>query len=148
MKHLIGFLLCIQLVLCGDEFALSLNSDEQYAISEIITAMGEKNVGMLLLDAIRLNRLGNSILHVPPLQLLGFVLVNQNLKINLKKLSKNYFKWSSFIEGFGENMEKEYNQGKLLPQIDGFSLLVGGSNKQLEEYVYEQDWEGFVKCLF
>ena len=132
----------------ADEFVLSLNSEEQYAITEIITAMGEKNVGMLLLDAIRLNRLGNSIQQVPPLQFLGFVLVNQNLKVNLKRLSKSYFKWSSFIDGFGENMEKEHNNGNLLPQIDAFSHLVGGSNKQLEECVYEQNWEGFVKCLF
>ncbi len=149
MKSLVfGALLFTNLFVFADEFVLSLNVNEQYAISEIITAMGEKNVAKLLLDSFRLKRLGDSIRHVPPLQFLGFVLTNSKLKDCLKKISKSTFKWSSFIDGFGENMEKEFFQGRLLSQLQGFSKLVGGSKEQLEAYVYQQDWEEFVKCLF
>ena len=140
------FLLC-SLVVQADEFTLSLNNDEQYAISEIITAMGEKNIAGLLLDSFRLRRLGDSIQDVPPLQFLGFVLTNGNLKECLKKISKSSFKWTPFIDGFGGNMEKELFQERLLPQLQSFSLLVGGSIDQLEGYVYQQEWEKFVKCL-
>lgn len=143
-----GMLLFTNLFISADEFVLSLNLNEQYAVSEIITAMGEKNVAKLLLDSFRLKRLGDSIRHVPPLQFLGFVLTNPRLKDCLKKISRSTFKWSSFIDGLGENMEKEFFQGKLLPQLESFSKLVGGSKEQLEAYVYEQDWEEFVKCLF
>ena len=145
---IIGVLLFFSVVVKADEFLLSLNSNEQYAISEIISAMGEKNVGLLLLDGFRLKRLGDSIQHVPPLQLLGFVMTNSYLKSCLKKISKSSFKWSSFIDGFGGNMEKEFFQGKLLPQLEVFAKLVGGSQDQLEGYVYQQEWEEFVKCLF
>lgn len=143
-----GVLLFTNLLVQADEFVVSLNPNEQYAVSEIIIAMGEKNVAKLLLDSFRLKRLGDSIRHVPPLQFLGFVLTNPRLKDCLKKISKSTFKWSSFIDGFGENMEKEFFHGRLTPQLESFSKLVGGSKEQLEAYVYEQDWEEFVKCLF
>jgi hypothetical protein len=143
-----GALFFTNLLAYADEFVLSLNANEQYAVTEIITAMGEKNVAKLLLDSFRLRRLGDSIRHVPPLQFLGFVLTNQRLKDCLKKISKSTFKWSSFIDGFGENMEKEFFHGRLIPQLEDFSKLVGGSKEQLEAYVYQQDWEEFVKCLF
>jgi hypothetical protein len=131
----------------ADDFSLSLNSSEKYAITEIITAMGEKNLAKLLIDGLRLRRLGDSIEHVPPLQFLGFVLTNPSLKENLKKISKNTFKWSSFIDGLGANMEKELYQGRLIFQLEGFSKLVGGSVNQLEGYVYREEWEAFVKSL-
>ncbi len=146
-KWLLTMLVISSSLLSGEEFVLSLNSSEQYAITEIISSMGEKNVGMLLLDVIRLRRLGDSIEQVPPLQFLGFVLTNPYLKSCLKKISKSSFKWSSFIDGFGGNMEKEYFQGKILPELQSFAELVGGSLEQLEGYVYHQEWEKFVKCL-
>jgi hypothetical protein len=147
-SQIFGALLFTNLLVYADEFVLSLYETEQYAISEIVSAMGEKNVAKLLLDSFRLKRLGDSIRHVPPLQFLGFVLTNPKLKDCLKKISKSTFKWSSFIDGFGENMEKEFLQGKLIPQLESFSKLVGGSKEQLESYVYQEDWEEFVKCLF
>ena len=148
MKSLVlGLILIGSSFIYSDEFVLSLNSSEQYAITEIISAMGEKNVAVLLLDVIRLRRLGDSIEQVPPLQVIGFVLTNPHLKSCLKKISKSSFKWSSFIDGFGGNMEKEYFQGKILPQLQSFTELVGGSLEQLEGYVYHQEWEKFVKCL-
>lgn len=141
-----AFLVCSSLA-WTDEFNLSLNSNDQYAITEIINAMGEKNIAGLLFDSFRLRRLGDSIQHVPPLQFLGFVLTNPHLKDCLKKISKSSFKWTPFIDGFGGNMEKEFLQGKLLPQLQGFSMLIGGSLDQLEGYVYQQEWDKFVKCL-
>jgi hypothetical protein len=141
-----GLIFCGSLVR-GDEFNLSLNMNDQYAISEIITAMGEKNIAGLLFDAFRLRRLGDSIQHVPPLQFLGFVLSNPHLKDCLKKISKSSFKWTPFIEGFSQNMEKELIQGKLLIQLHGFSELTKGSLDQLEGYAYQQEWDKFVKCL-
>ncbi len=146
-KWILGaFLLCGSLAI-ADEFVLFLNKEERYAVSEIITAMGEKNVASLLFDSFRLRRLGDSIQHVPPLQFLCFVLTDSYLKECLKKISKSSFKWTPFIDGFGENMEKEYFQGRLLQQLEEFSTLVGGSRDQLEGYVYQQEWEKFVKCL-
>ncbi len=147
IKWILGSVLLCASIARADEFVLSLNAGEQYAISEIITAMGEKNVAKLLLDTFRLRRLGDSIQHVPPLQFLGFVLTNSYLKECLKKISKSSFKWPPFIDGFGGNMEKEFFQGKLLLQLQGFSILVGGSTDQLEGYVYRQEWDEFVKCL-
>jgi hypothetical protein len=148
MKSFLLFLIfCFSTHLKAEDFSLNLNNSEKYAISEIIVSMGEKNVAKLLLDGFRLRRLGDSIEHVPPLQFLGFVLTNPNLKENLKKISKNTFKWSSFIDAFGGNMEKELYQGKLIFQLEGFSKLVGGSLNQMEGYVYREEWESFVKSL-
>ena len=131
----------------GKEFELSLNDAERYAISEIIGTMGEKNLAQLLWDSSRLTALGDSIQHVPPLQLLGLVLTSPYLKVCLKKVSKSIFKWSAFIDGFGTNMDKELAEGRLFQDLPGFAKLVGGSLEQLEGYAYQHAWDEFVKCL-
>lgn len=136
--------------LWGEQFVISLTSSERYAITEIISSMGEKNFGQLLLDNSRLTGLGNSIAHVPPLQFLGFILGNSHLKNCLTKIANsyiNYIKWFYFLDGFGNNMDKEYSEGRLFKDLPGFAKLVRGNLRQLEIYSHQRDWNQFVRSL-
>ncbi len=146
-RWLLALLLLGTVLVQGGEFELCLNDQEKYAISEIVITMGEKNIARLLLDSVRLNRLGNSIEHVPPLQFLGFILTKPYLRECLKKISKSVFKWTPFLDGFGTNMDKEYEEGRLFQDLPGFAQLVGGSLGELEEYSYARAWDEFIKCL-
>lgn len=109
--------------------------------------MGEKNIARLLLDSSRLTGLGYSIENVPPLQFLGFILTNAYLKDCLRIISQSYFKWPPFIDGFGNNMEKEIAEGRLFEDLPGFAKLVGGRYRQLEMYSQLRDWNQFVRSL-
>jgi len=143
-------LVCVLLLFAkvsANEFTLNLNNHERRAISEIVTTMGEKNIARLLLDSTRLTGLGNSIEHVPPLQFLGFILSDPYLKDCLRQITLSYFKWSPFIDGFGNNMNVAYVEGSLFKDLIGFSKLVNGNLSLLEMYTYQRDWEQFVKCL-
>lgn len=129
------------------EYVIRLNDTEKYAITEIISAIGEKNLARLLMDSSRLTALGNSIEHVPPLQLLAFVLVDPYLKRCLKQASTTYFQWNAFVDGFGENMNKEYAAGRLFNDLPGFAELVDGKLSELVTLSHEHNWEEFVLCL-
>lgn len=146
MKKLLIIILLLRGVQAG-EFVLSLNESERYAISEIVSVMGEKNIVRLLLDSSRLTNLGNGIQQVPPLQFLGFIVTNPYLKECLKKISKSTFKWSPFVDGFSANMEKEFSEGRLLEELPEFAKFVGGPLNQMEGYVYQHAWDEFIKCL-
>lgn len=131
----------------ADEFTLHLNGEEEYAITEIITAMGEKNLARLFLDSSRLTSLGDSIQHVPPLQFIGFVLSDKYLTDCLRVIHKSYFKWSTFIDGLSSNMNHELDCGRLLLELDDFANIVGADAEVLKGLSRERQWENFVKVL-
>ena len=139
------------IILCSsgfcEEFTFHLEDREERAIREIFTSMGEKNLMRLLLESGRLNELGGRIQSVPPLELLAYLLIDPALKSNLKKITYSSFKWSAFLDGFGNNMEKEILAGRLFADLPGFAELVGGNLAQIENYARLQDWERFVKCM-
>ena len=109
--------------------------------------MGEKNIALLLCDSIRLNKLGKTIDHVPPLQFVGYILCDQRLKNCLRKMSKSSFKWAQFMNGFGPNMNNEYESGRLFNDLHGFAELVGFDEEVLKGYAHERAWEAFVLAL-
>ncbi len=132
---------------CGEEFNMHFSERDGITIRDIITSMGEKSVPKLLFDSVRLNNLGDSIRHIPPLKFLAFIVTDNYLKECLKKTSKSYFKWSSFIEGVGERMGQEYAAGRLMKDLLKFSLVVERDYQQLERYAHKHQWEKFVKSL-
>jgi hypothetical protein len=142
---------CLQLqspsLLIAEGFKVQLNGQEQAAIYEIFTSMGEKNLAWLLMDSKRLTSLGESIQHVPPLQLIGYILTDSHLKSCMRKISKSYFKWSAFIDGFGSNMDIELDSGRLLEELDEFALITNANQYSLHSIARNRDWEQFVLSL-
>ena len=109
--------------------------------------MGEKSVTKLVFETRRLNKLGDSIRHVPPLQFVGFVLTDGHLTNCLRKMKKSYFKWSTFMNGFSDNMDREFAEGRLQQDLPGFAELVGANKAVLEGYANKHAWENFVVCM-
>ena len=129
------------------EFRLVLNAYERFAISEIVVAMGEKNLAWLMLDSNRLTGLGNSIQHVPPLQFIGYIVHEPHLRENLRRIAKSMFKWPYMVDGFGANMERELAEGRLMLELPEFARFVGRDVERLEEYAKQHAWDEFVRAL-
>ena len=149
MKSILVLVLCLcQLGRCfAGDFQLHLNDFERNSIREIIVSMGEKNLARLLLDSRRLTKIGDSIDHVPPLQFIGYILTDGYMKDCLRKTTQSYFKWTSFMDGFGRRMGIEHANGTILPQLRDFAELVGGDLTTLESLTHRQDWDQFIKSL-
>lgn len=147
MIPLLLFLFSFCLPLVGEEFCLSLNEEEKYAIREIYTSMGEKNIARLIFEGGRLTALGNSIEHVPPLQFLGYALTDPYLRQCLLRISESRFKWPFFLDGFSTSMEQELSRGQLLEELPAFAKWINCPYEKLKALCYKHDWDTFVRIL-
>ncbi|MBS0584850.1 MAG: hypothetical protein JSR76_00945 [Verrucomicrobia bacterium] len=149
-KKILGYALALwtgfACALGEEPFMLHLKEWEKATIYEIISEVGERNMVMLFLKQRHMNSLGDSVRHVPPLQFLGFVLTDDYLKDCLQKISDHPIKWSYFIDGFGKNMQNEFNKGKIIEDLPGFSELVGSAYEKLLFFSTEGEWDRFVRA--
>ena len=149
-----SYFICFFLILIGlvgkvsaERFSITLNDHEKHAIREILVSMGEKNWAKLLFESRKLSSLGGKIQHVHPLQFLGYILSEHRLRECLRKSSKNYFKWSAFMDGLRPKMERELHSGSLMRELSSFAEFVGGDPRLLETFCEHHSWDEFVKCL-
>ena len=120
------------------------DSDKKY-IKKIITTMAENNVFQLLLDKKSLEKKGKQIRPVHPLRFLGFICADHHLRKCLHSISKNHFKWSSFVDGFKDRMKEESKKGQLLPYVPGFSSQINANPALVEDFINRGDYEGLMK---
>jgi hypothetical protein len=120
------------------------DSDKKY-IKKIITTMAENNVFQLLLDKKSLEKKGKQIRPVHPLRFLGFICADHHLRKCLHSISKNHFKWSSFVDGFKDRMKEESKKGQLLPYVPGFSSQINANPSVVEDFINRGDYEGLMK---
>ena len=96
-----------------------------------------------------LRKLGDKIDPVHPLRFLGYILSNSDTKNYLSGIYDSYFKWSSFIDGFGKRMDLEARQNNLWRYIPEFCDHINSSQFEIEKYLdYHQyhyhQWEKLV----
>ncbi len=148
-KKIVKYVLAASMMLSpllGDEgFSLQVNEKERETISEIISEMSERSLVMLFFHQGHMNHLGDSVRHVPPLQFLGCILVDEYLRGCLKKISSHAIKWSYFIDGFGQNMEKEFSKGRIFHDLPGFASLVERDYEKLLHLSLQHEWGSFVR---
>ena len=124
---------------------LRLTDSDKKHIKKIITTMAENNVFQLILDKKSLEKKGKQIRPVHPLRFLGFICSDNYLRKCLHSISKNHFKWSSFVDGFKDRMKEESKKGQLLPYVPGFSSQVNTNPSVVEEFIKRGDYEGLMK---
>lgn len=128
-------------------YKLDLNEVDRANIYEIIHTMGTHGLFSLLKKKSHLEALGDKINHVPPLQLLGYVLTDPTLKKDMKAISGNTFKWSNFIDGLARTMKRDWNRGALQPQLPGFAAFVGADVNHLRACLEKGKVDKMVKDL-
>lgn len=128
-------------------FTLNVSDEERANIYEIIHTMGTHGLFSLLKKKSRLEDLGKRIDHVPPLQFLGYIFTDPTLKKDMKSIVKNHFKWSNFVDGLSKTLLRDWNSGKIKPELAGFAELVGKDQSTLRYYLDRNEIDKFVKAL-
>lgn len=126
---------------------LRLTETDKKLIRKIVTTMADKNVFQLLLDKKTLEKKGKQVRPIHPLKFLGYICADGHLRKCLNTISKNHFKWSSFVDGFKDRMKEEAKKGQLLPYVPGFSQLLGQDPNIIAGYINRGDYEGLIKHL-
>lgn len=123
-------------------------TDEDVAkITEIVTTIADTNKLSLLFKQTHLRELGAQINHVHPLKFLSTVFSNPHLKTCMFYIWNDSFKRSGFIDGLGPSLTRESDKGKLAQYLPDFSKEVGASQKDMQVYVDQRDWDNFVVFL-
>ena len=131
----------------GYEFFIQATEKQKKIIGEIISEMGNKGLVSLLKKKSEMDRLGKQIEDVPPMDFMAVIFTQNNLKNHMHSIRKNYFKWSSLIDGFANNMNKERKYPDFKEKVISFAEFVGVDSNILLDRAHLKDWEGFVNIL-
>lgn len=104
-----------------EKFKFDVSPKDQKIIFSILDIMAKNNVLSLGLKKGKLEDMGKSIEHVPPLQYLAAVFTNHQATRNMRAISKSSFKWNGFTKGFSKSMMKAHAASHLEPQLVSFS---------------------------
>ncbi len=126
---------------------LPLNEEDKVIIDTIITTMAQKNVLQLGLSKRNLERNGKKINHIHPLRFIGYIIQDPELKSSLKEIKKSGFKWHGFLRGFERRLKEEMQRGNLLVYIPEFSKDLHMNEKQVKEFVVQENWEELLNFL-
>ncbi len=153
MRYLLCFFLCLFgfTTSAADEGSLSqfvhMTYHDKEHVAELISTLASNHVGKLLFKRKHMNRLGDSVRHVPPIEFLGYIFSRPDLRNNMNEIRQSYFKWSNFIDGLAENIERELYSGRLMSELEEFALLVDRDVRELENAAQERNWNRFVQIL-
>ena len=124
------------------EFSLELSDDQRDTICEVVTAFGEEQD--LMGAAPRLIPLVMGILQISPLQIMAYVMSEENLRDSMLVASTNPFKWGIFMQGFNAKMEQEMQQDDIGETICSFADYVSLDQDRLGNLFEKKAWNDFA----
>jgi len=141
--HVMLSFLCFPLSLSGQGSFLTLKEWERNTIDKLVSTIGQERWFSLLLKSRNLNKMGNSIRHVPPLQFLAFVVSRPHLKNHLRTISKDSLKWSSFMSGLSSSLRKD-SSIMLQTKIVDFASFLRLDPAPLYRLIHQRRWTEFT----
>lgn len=127
---------------------LTCTDEDVSKITRLISVMGENGKVVLLFKYQKeLRQIGREIEHVHPLKFISVIMSNPYLKSCLRKVHSDYFKWSNFMDGLGNGLSSQHQQGKVSIYLNDFAQAIGVSPDVLKNYIHKQDWENMLIFL-
>lgn len=128
-------------------YQLPLVDWEMKTIHKLVSTLAEKNVFELALEKKSLEKKGDKIYHVHPFRFIGYIFSDPHLKKCMYEIKKSFFKWHTFVDGFGDKMSAEKHHRNLERYIPGFAHSLNINPDKVRQYVDDKDWEGLLKFL-
>lgn len=103
-----------------------LTTDERKDIGYIVSTLGMSSLVKIAKSESSLKKAGKRIDHVHPLQFLGCVFTDENLKASIHAMEGRSWVWSEFVSGLKDSLECESNRDNMkLEFISDFAGKVG-----------------------
>jgi hypothetical protein len=127
---------------------LLCSPEDAQKITRLISVMGENGkLSLLLKYQKELRQIGRDIDHVHPLKFITVIMSNPYLKTCLKQIRTDYFKWTNFLDGLGNGLSAQHQQGKVSIYLDDFAKAVNVAPESLQKYIQNHDWENMLIYL-
>jgi len=121
---------------------------DKQKISYIVTTIAKHGkVTLLVKFYTDLNRCGAEVDHVHPLKFISTVMLNPELKWDMKEIRSDYFKWKSFMDGLGGSLTSQAEQNKLSCYLEHFAHELNIPVEQAQYFCERRDWPGLVEFL-
>ena len=128
-------------------YELSLSHREKEIIHHIISEMGSKSLFTLLRKRSEMLKCGDQIRNVPPMDFLGYIFSQPDLRKQMHSIKKSHFKWKNIVDEIGTNMSKESKHESFHDKIESFSRFLQIDPQVLLQKAEKKDWSGFVSAL-
>lgn len=116
-------------------------------IHEIITSVAENSKVTLFFKQSHLKQLGAQINHVHPLKFLAAIFKDPKLRLCMREIGDDDYKWSNFMEGLAPNLTREADKGKLEQHLNSFATEIEINPDAIRKYFQNRDWESLVRQL-
>jgi hypothetical protein len=126
---------------------LPCSEEDVQKIARLISYMGENGKIKLLLNQKELRQIGREINHVHPLKFIMVIINDPYLKICLKQIRNDYFKWVNLMDGLGNGLSSSNKQGKVEAYLNDFAAAIHVSPVSLQDFVKNGDWENMIIFL-
>ena len=133
--------------LCSREFVLTVSSEREKVIEEVVVTMGDTNVILLKFKEKHLRELSKQLRGMGSLNFLGYIFIHPELKERMKPIYSSMFKWNGFMESVRKGFDREKALGTLFDDIPGFASLMDVDASRLEKFAMKDDWDKFVVYL-
>jgi hypothetical protein len=128
-------------------YELTLSEREKQIIHHIISEMGSKSLFALLRKRSEMLKCGDQIRNVPPMDFLGYIFSQPDLKKHMHSIKKSHFKWQNILDEVGANMSKESKHQTFQDKVESFSRFLQVDSNVLKQKAERKDWSGFVNSL-
>jgi hypothetical protein len=130
------------------DYAAPLTDREKADIRFIVLTLANRSVLGIAKDKDAVEKAGDRIDHLHPLNFLLVVFSDDELKVGIKNIREKGWIWSSFIEGVVMTLEVESRIGNLTDQmLQEFSKKVGVNIHDLQSFSKKGSWEKMVDYL-
>lgn len=132
------------------EYVAQINDQEKAAIRYIVDYLSNPKHGpFALLDHKEtLEKYGDSIDHLHPLNFLMAIFSDEEMKVKIISLRGRSLVWGDFIGGVKHSLATEAaNENITYNQIDHFASVVGVQSHEIVPYIAERKWDQFIDYL-
>jgi len=130
------------------DFYTELSPKEQADIRFIVTTLSDNPTPKLLFHKSSLDHAGDRINHIHPLNFLGFIFSDPELKVKIRNIRSKSWVWKTFMSGLKSSLNEEFHRDNLLPDhYDEFTKNIGIEMRKLDHSASRARWDDMVNTL-
>ena len=124
------------------------SQNDKNDIRYIVNTLSNNSMVNILFQKSSLEKAGDRIEHVHPLQFLLVVFSNEELKAGIHNIRNKGMVWKDFYCGLRDSLETESCLNNVGPHLHDFATKLGLKPHLISAAVAEKRWKDFLEILF
>ncbi len=125
----------------------SVTPEEKRDIAYIVTTLADKSLVELKSKESTINKVGDRVDHVHPLQFLNCIFSDEELKVAMRNVYGRNWVSKKFMDGLIDSLKKENTHGNVLPHAQDFSSRLNVDPRTILPAMQKGEWDEFVAIL-